>query len=316
MDRGVTMWSMNDSMAHAGPSGMPLAVTPWRTALGWFAALSVALLFFVSGLWKITDPEGAAVRMAQARVPESLSLAAALGFGIVETIAASLLVVPRLRRWGAAITGLLLLAFLAWIGFHYTALRGEECSCFPWLKRAVGPGFFIGDGVMLALAFIAGLFAPRPKGLGSVALIAGAVTVFAMVSWGVATARQTGTRSPDTVVVDAQPYSLRHGKVLLFFFDPECMHCFDAAQKMSTLHWTGTRVVGVPVSQPRYAPQFMTDTGLKMAITTDHALLKQAFPYTAVPAAIALENGRQTAQLVRFEGDEPAATLKKLGLVQ
>jgi uncharacterized membrane protein YphA (DoxX/SURF4 family) len=310
------MWSMNDSMAQADSAGIPLEMPAWRTALGWFAALSVALLFFVSGLWKITDPEGAAVRMAQARVPESLSLAAALGFGIVETVAAAMLVVPRLRRWGAVISALLLLAFLAWIGFHYAVLRGEECSCFPWLKRAVGPGFFIGDGLMLALALAAGILAPRPRGRGSVALIAGAVTVFAMVSWGVATVRQTGTRAPDTVLVDAQPYSLRNGKVLLFFFDPSCMHCFDAAQKMSTLHWNGTRVVGVPVSQPNYAPQFMIDTGMKMAITSDHAILKQIFPYTAVPAAVALENGRQTAQLVRFEGDEPAATLKRLRLVE
>jgi uncharacterized membrane protein YphA (DoxX/SURF4 family) len=307
---------MNDSMAQADSAGIPLEMPPWRAALGWFAALSVALLFFVSGLWKITDPEGAAVRMAQARVPESLSLAAALAFGIVETVAAAMLVVPRLRRWGAAITALLLLAFLAWIRFHYTALRGEECSCFPWLKRAVGPGFFIGDGLMLALALTAGMLAPRPRGRGSVALIAGAVTVFAMVSWGVATVRQTGTRAPDTVLVDAQPYSLRHGNVLLFFFDPSCMHCFDAAQKMSSLQWNGTRVVGVPVSQPNYARQFMVDTGMKMAITSDHAILKQIFPYTSVPAAVALENGRQTAQLVRFEGDEPSATLKRLGLVR
>jgi hypothetical protein len=169
---------------------------------------------------------------------------------------------------------------------------------------------------MLVLALAAGYFAPRPRGFRTIALIAGAVTVFAFVSWGVITVRHTGTRAPESVLVNGQPYSLRYGKVLLFFFDPECMHCFDAAQKMSTLHWNATRVVGVPVSQPRYAPQFMIDTGLKMEITADHAKLKQIFPYTSVPAAIALENGRETAPLVRFEGDEPAATLKRLGLVE
>jgi uncharacterized membrane protein YphA (DoxX/SURF4 family) len=303
-------------MAQAAPARIPLEVPRWQTLAAWTSAVMVALLFFVSGLWKITDPEGAAVRMAQARVPEALSLAAALGFGIVETVAATLLVVPRLRRWGAALTVLLLVAFLSWIAFHYNALRGEECSCFPWLKRAVGPGFFIGDGIMLVLAVAAGYFAPRPRGFRTIALITGAVTVFALVSWGVITVRHTGTRAPESVLVNGQPYSLRYGKVLLFFFDPECMHCFDAAQKMSTLHWNATRVVGVPVSQPRYAPQFMSDTGLKMAITADHAKLKQIFPYTAVPAAIALENGRETAPLVRFEGEEPAATLKRLGLVE
>jgi len=146
-------------------------------------------------------------------------------------------------------------------------------------------------------------------------LISGAVTVFAMVSWGVATVRQTGTRAPDSIQVDGQPYSLRQGKVLLYFFDPQCMHCFEAAQKMSGHQWKDTRVVGVPISNLQYAAGFMTDTGFKMAITTEHARLKQIFPYTAVPAGVALENGRQTAALSRFADDEPAATLKKLGMI-
>lgn len=310
------MWSMTDSMAQADSGRMPLDVPRWRTLLGWTAALLLALLFYISGLWKITDPEGAGVRMAQARVPEALSLAAALGFGIVETVGATLLVVPRLRRWGAGVAGVLLLGFLFWFAVHYQALHGADCSCFPWLKRVVGPGFFIGDGVMLALALAAGLFSPRPHGLRGVGLITGAVMVFAFVSWGVATVRQTGTRAPDSVLVDGHAWPLRQGKVLLFFFDPECMHCFDAAQKMSTFHWGATRILGVPITHPYYAPQFMTDTGLHMPITTDYEKLKAVFPYTAVPTAIALGNGREITPLVRFEGNEPAATLKRLGLIE
>ncbi len=45
---------------------------------------------------------------------------------------------PRFRRWGAWLTGLLLVAFMLYIGYYYNVLRGAECSCFPWLKRAVG----------------------------------------------------------------------------------------------------------------------------------------------------------------------------------
>jgi uncharacterized membrane protein YphA (DoxX/SURF4 family) len=306
---------MNDSMAQAGSAGIPLEVPRWRTLVGWTSAVVVALLFYLSGLWKITDPEGAAVRMAQALVPERLSLAAAISFGIVETIAATMLLVPRLRRWGAATTALLLVAFLAWFAINYNALHGAECSCFPWLKRAVGPGFFIGDGVMLALALAAGAFAPRPRGFRAVALITGAVTVFAMVSWGVATVRQTGTRAPDTISVEGQPYSLRQGKVFLYFFDPQCMHCFEAARKMSTHRWKDTRIVGVPTSTPQYAAGFMEDTHFKMAITSDHAKLKQIFPYTAAPAGVALENGRQIAALTRFQDEEPEKTLRELKLI-
>jgi len=307
---------MTDSMAQAIRARVPLDVPRWRTALSWAAALFLALLFLFSGLWKITDAQGAAVRMAQARVPESLSLPAAIAFGIVETIAAVLLLAPRLRRWGALLTGVLLLAFLAWFAINYTALRGAECSCFPWLKRAVGPGFFIGDGIMLGLALAAGIFSPPSKGLRTLAVIAGAVTVFAFISWGVNAVRQTGTRAPATILVDGQPYSLQQGKILLFFFDPQCMHCFDAAQKLSRLHWGTTRIVGVPSTHPEYARQFMIDTGLNKPISTDHEKLKQTFPYPAVPAAIALENGAQKAALVKFEGEEPETTLKALGFIE
>jgi len=307
---------MTDSMAQTARAEAPLDVPRWRNALGWTAAVLLALLFLLSGLWKITDAQGAAVRMAQARVPESLSLPAAIAFGIVETIAAVLLLAPRLRRWGALLTGVLLLAFLAWFAINYTALRGAECSCFPWLKRAVGPGFFIGDGIMLGLALAAGIFSPPSKGLRTLAVIAGAVTVFAFISWGVNAVRQTGTRAPATILVDGQPYSLQQGKILLFFFDPQCMHCFDAAQKLSRLHWGTTRIVGVPSTHPEYARQFMIDTGLNKPISTDHEKLKQTFPYPAVPAAIALENGAQKAALVKFEGEEPETTLKALGFIE
>jgi peroxiredoxin/uncharacterized membrane protein YphA (DoxX/SURF4 family) len=307
---------MTDSMAQAHPGRVPLDVPRWRTALGWSAAITLALLFLASGLWKITDAQGAAVRMAQARVPESLSLAAALGFGIVETAAAVLILVPRLRRWGAIAIGVLLVAFLAWFAMHYAELRGAECSCFPWLKRVVGPGFFIGDGVMMVLAMVAGAWAPRSRDMRTAAVIVGAVTVFALVSWGVSAVRHTGTKAPETVLVQGQAYSLQEGRVLLFFFDPECMHCFDAAQKMSRLRWGSTRVVGVPVTHPEYAAQFASDTGLRMALTSDHEKLKAVFGYTAVPAAVALEGGREKAMLVRFEGEEPGGTLRALGLVE
>ena len=75
-----------------------LELPGWKTALSWAAAILLALLFLASGLWKITDAQGAAVRMAQARVPESMSLAAALVFGIIETLGGVLLLVPRFRR--------------------------------------------------------------------------------------------------------------------------------------------------------------------------------------------------------------------------
>jgi hypothetical protein len=60
----------------------------------------------------------------------------------------------------------------------------------------------------------------------------------------------------------------------------------------------------------------MRETGLQMEISTDLEKLKQVFPYTAVPAGVALENGREKAALVKFEADEPEASLKQLGFTK
>jgi uncharacterized membrane protein YphA (DoxX/SURF4 family) len=306
---------MNDSMAQEGTGLSALEVPGWKSALSWTSAILLGLLFLLSGLWKITDVQGTAVRMTQARIPDALGLPAALFFGILETVGAVMILVPRLRRWGALLLAGLLVAFLGYFAINYNTLRGADCSCIPWLKRVVGPGFFIGDAAMLVLAGFAWLGARRSEGRRTVALIAGAIAVFAGVSFGVGQVRQTGTKAPESILVDGQPYSLEHGKVFIFYFDPQCMHCFDSAQRMAKLHWGDTRVVGVPISQAHYAPQFMQDTGFHMAITTDLAKLKEVFPYAGVPAGVALENGREKAPLTSFDGEEPAATLKQLGLV-
>jgi uncharacterized membrane protein YphA (DoxX/SURF4 family) len=143
-------------MAQRQSGLSPLELPGWKTALSWTAAFLLAVLFVTSGVWKITDAPSAAMRMVQARVPESLSLFAAVAFGIVETLAGVLVLVPRFRRWGAILIGLLLAIFLVYFALNYSALRGADCSCFPWVKRVVGPGFFIGDGLMLLLAALAG----------------------------------------------------------------------------------------------------------------------------------------------------------------
>ena len=293
----------------------PLELPVWKTALSWIAAVLLACLFLASGIWKITDAPAAAMRMVQALVPEPLSLAAALIFGIAETLAGVLVLVPRFRRWGAILTGLLLFAFLVYFAINYTALRGVDCSCFPWVKRVVGPAFFIGDGIMLLLAAVAGLWSGPPQSLRSAVLVLGAVLVFALVSYGVDVARQTGAKAPDSILVDGKPYSLQSGKIFLFFFDPRCMHCFDASQRMSQYHWGDTRVVVVPVEQAESAAGFLEMTGLHAAISTDFEALKKVFGYSGYPSAVALQNGRQKASLTKFEDSEPAATLKKLAFI-
>jgi uncharacterized membrane protein YphA (DoxX/SURF4 family) len=310
------MDTMNDSMAQEEDSLPPLDLPGWKTAISWIGAILTSLLFFAAGLWKITDPISASIRLAQAKVPENLSLAAAILLGIAETVAAVLVLVPRFRRWGAWLGSALLVVFMIYIGVNYTALHGAECNCFPLIKRAVGPGFFVGDAVMLLFAVLAGFWARPSESKRSAVVVLCAVTVFALVSYGATAVRQRGIKAPSTITVDGKPFFTQDGRVLLFFFDPECMHCFDVAKRLSQLDWSGTKVIGVPTVHPEFAPDFLHDTGLKAGISTDIALLKKTFPFGDPPFLAALENGRQKQPVTKFEGDEPAATLRKLGFVK
>jgi uncharacterized membrane protein YphA (DoxX/SURF4 family) len=288
----------------------------WKTKLSWIAAVLLALLFLASGLWKITDTEAWAQRITQLMLPGSLGVPLALVVGIAETLGAVLILVPRFRRWGAILIGLLLIAFMGYFAIHYSALRGADCSCFPWIKRAVGPQFFLGDLAMLGLALVAGWWSTPSGTLRSMIVIAGAVVVFALVSYGVNEVRQSGVRAPASILVEGQPYDIAHGKYFLFFFNPACTHCFDSAKRMATFEWGQTRVIAVPVEMPQYAPQFLADTGLRAVVTADFDLLKRTFGYTAYPFGVAIDNGREKAPVRRFDQTEPAATLRRLGFVK
>jgi uncharacterized membrane protein YphA (DoxX/SURF4 family) len=294
----------------------PLELPGWKAAASWIGAALLCVLFVTAGVWKITDVQGAAMRMAQARVPESLSMAAAVLFGIAETFSGVLVLVPRYRRWGAILTGLLLVAFMVYMGVNYNALRGEDCSCFPWIKRAVGPAFFIGDAVMLAMAVVAGVWSKRSEGLRGAVVMLGAVVVFALVSFGAVQVQQSGPRAPDSILVDGRPYSLQEGRILLYYFNPECMHCFDAARRMAQYRWRGAKIIAVPVEVPQYGAQFVRDTGLPAVVSSDFAKLRKVFGFPGYPFGIAIENGHERGRLTKFEGEQPATALRKLGFIE
>src|ERR1700742_184872 len=83
----------------------------WRTALNWAAAILIAAVFLVAGIWKASDPERVGVMLAQLKVPQVLSLPLAICLGIAETFTGVMLLVPRFRRWGSIAASILLLAF-------------------------------------------------------------------------------------------------------------------------------------------------------------------------------------------------------------
>jgi uncharacterized membrane protein YphA (DoxX/SURF4 family) len=288
----------------------------WKTVAAWAAALGLAALFASAGIWKIVDPIDWSARLAQMKVPGSLALPFTVALGIVETFAAALLVVPRFRRWGAWLTGGLLVVFMAYVAANYTALTGADCSCFPWLKRTIGPAFFWSDAAMLAAAGLAGWWAQRSHGWRGAAVTLGAVSVFAAVSYGVAATRNSGTAAPASITVEGQPYALDKGRVFLYFYDPECMHCFHAAQAMAKYDWKDTKVVGVPTRVPQFARGFLNDTKLTAAISSDLDLLKNTFPFNDPPYGVALENGRERASFAIFDAAQPETRLRELGFIE
>lgn len=293
-----------------------LEIAAWKQWSGTICAWALAVIFLVAGFWKLSDPLATSARMAQALIPGPLALSVALLAGITEAWAGVLVVVPRWRRWGAWLCGIMLLAFMVYMGVNYQALAGEDCSCFPWLKRAVGPGFFIGDAVMLVAAVIAGIWA-RPSESPKQAIMAlAAIVVFAGAVYGMTRVRQTGVEAPREIMVDGKPFDLHQGRVFVYFFDPECSHCDEAAKVMSKHKWNGVRIVAVATANPHWGGQFLQATALKAGLSSDADKLKLVFPFTDPPYGVALEHGRQQAAFPFFDKEEPATGLKKLGWIE
>ncbi|HEX4593782.1 MAG TPA: DoxX family protein [Bryobacteraceae bacterium] len=310
---------MNNSTANPAELGfgtLGLDLPAWKKALSSTAAILLAILFFVSGAWKLSDPFQWAQILGEFRVPATFALPFTIALGIGEMLGAVLITVPRFRRWGSLLIALLLVAFMIYIGANYSTLAGKECSCFPLVKRTIGPAFFIGDTVMLLMAGLAGWWARPSENLRAAAVILGAVAVFAAVSLGINTTRQSGLKAPDSITVDGKPFSLGEGNILLFFYDPECMHCDAAARKMSKLNWKDTKVIGIPTQDPQFAASFLKDTGLRAGTSNDLQPLRSIFKFQDAPYGVALVRGHQKVAITAYEGDEPDAALRKIGFVE
>ncbi len=303
-------------MAHGQLVATPLELPIWKTTFSWICAILIGLLFLVAGVWKLTDHLGAAARMTQALIPAQLSVFTAVFFGTAEVFTGILILIPRYRRWGAWLIGLMLLAFMVYIGYFYNQLLGADCTCFPWVKRAVGPMFFYSDAAMLALAAIAGWWARPSEGTRGALIIAACAALFAGVSFGITESRQTGAKAPALITVDGQPVSLQQGKVLLYFYDPECSHCDQAARRLAKHTWSGVKIYGLPSRVPQFGKYFMDSTSLKAGNSPEHDSLKKLFPFGDPPYGILLEHGRQKASLLQFDQAEPESTLRKLGYIE
>jgi hypothetical protein len=290
----------------------------WKRKIGAISAILLGLVFLVSGGWKVLSPFKTGELLEQARVPAGWGVWGAVSLGTIELFAAFLLFVPRFRRWGGLLGSALMIFFMAWIGSYYHALAGRECSCFPLIKRTVGPGFFFGDGVMLLLALCAFAWSPRLARFKVPAIAFAVLIAFAAISFGVNAAERRNVQVPTPVVVDGKPQNLVEGKVFLFFYDPSCLHCDAASKFMSKLNWGDTKIVAIPTVNPQWASSFLHDTGLKASTSLEAEKLRKAFTFVDPPFGVALENGRvkETFGQAQFNAPLPAPELKRLGFVK
>jgi uncharacterized membrane protein YgdD (TMEM256/DUF423 family) len=263
----------------------------------------------------LTDLDATAERMVQSLVPVALSVPAALAVAICETFTGILLLIPRYRRWGAWIAGLMLVAFMIYIGVLYDRLLGEDCNCFPWIRRVVGQVFFAGDAAMLALAGLAAWWSRNSQGWRRAAIVFCCVCVVAGGSFAVSAIHRGHADAPETATVDGQAFNLRHGRVLLYFFDPECSTCYAVARKMSKREWDTTRIVALATREQRFARAFLNDSGLRAGISPDAESLRKVFPFTDPPYAVALYRGKAVARFNsgQLEVETYYETLKRLG---
>jgi hypothetical protein len=280
-------------------------------------AILLGLIFLVSGGWKVLSPLRTGELLEQAQVPGGWGAIGAAALGTLELLAALLLFVPRFRKLGGLLGSALMLFFIGWVAVYYHVLVGQECNCFPIIKRTVGPGFFIGDAVMLLLGVVAFLWSPAVRSLRGPAVAFVSLAALAAISFGAAKLQNRGLAAPSPLTVDGKPESITSGKVFLFFYDPQCMHCDKAARFMATFNWGDTRVIALPTSEPQFAASFLHDTKLKAGTSLETAKLRKIFKFVDPPYGVALVDGHQTAAFneAQFTVPLPKADLQKLGFI-
>lgn len=292
----------------------PDSKTGW---IGLIAAAVMALLWFTAGFWKLTDISGWQLKLTQLLVPTSLSLAGTLVVGVTEVAAGVLLLRPAWRRWGGLLSSVLLVGFMAYMAVNYETLQGEDCSCFPWLERAVGPAFFWSDAAMLAASLLAARFSPRPRNLRGAGVAVLAVAAFATVMLGIDRfAPEPAVNYEASITADGESYDLGQGRVFLYFFNPSCIHCLHAGQAMAKHEWR-VDFVGVPTQDPDWGPGFVEDAGLQnVKLSPDVDILRETFVFQDVPYGALLENGKVIEDIVFWEEPELAETLREHGFVK
>jgi peroxiredoxin len=128
--------------------------------------LVLAGVFGLAAVTKLVDLEGSRAAMEGFGLPKRLAAPAGLALPLAE-LTTALLLLPLATSWWGALAGLvLMLAFVAGIGYSLSQGRTPDCHCFGQVySEPIGRGTLIRNGV---LALLAGVLVLRgPDGQGS-----------------------------------------------------------------------------------------------------------------------------------------------------
>ncbi len=295
-----------------------------RTIASWALALALAAIFGAAGVWKLYAPAQAGIRLVEVGVPSAYGLALAVVLGSLELFAALLLLMPSERRIGAVLTAVLLATFVIYMGARYSQLKGTECGCLPGRHRALDIGFFIEDGLMLAAA-IGVLLLARPRRAEPHALLRPALALLVIVALGAASAtlerpllardKALSLRLMDPAGrVAEMPLSPR-SYTLLYFYNPSCLDCKQASEKLARLRLAAPLIV-LPDSRPESAYEYLSQVGIKNALVAlDHQTLAARFGLKQVPALYILRGATPQNVILNFETAQLEKVLRDRGLL-
>ena len=295
-----------------------------RRILIWLPALALAAIFGAAGAWKLYAPAAAGIRLVEVAVPSAYGLPLAVLLGSLEMFAALMLLLPPYRRVGAAVAGTLLAVFMVYMASRYGQLKGTECGCLPGRHRALGIGFFIEDGLMLAAAIALVVLAP-PALARTRSLVRPALALLVIVALGAGSAalerpllaRDTALslRLMDRAGRVAEMALSPRSSTLLYFYNPSCLDCKKASAEIARLRLAVPLIV-LPDSQPELAYEYLSRAGIRNALVAlDYQPLAARFKLKQVPALYILQGGTPQNVILDFEPSLVEKTLRDRGLL-
>lgn len=183
--------------------------------------LVLAAVFAVASIAKLMDLSGSRKAVADFGVPARFTPAAGLALPLAEVAIALLLLPISTARWGAVGALLLLLTFIAAIGFNMLRGQAPDCHCFGQLhSEPAGPATLIRNGILAGMAtfmLVAGWsnpgaslarLLPDRAAIGASQLVWGGIVLGLIVVWVVGRlVRQNGLRQSRLETMDIGPTS-------------------------------------------------------------------------------------------------------------